>query len=98
MDSGDPFRHWISAFEVLRDYPLAPLRGDSAVPDAFRLDQHPRSAAADAEAGRLGPQRRQTQFMQARFQDFPRGQSVVGGAAIRSDAEENVTPRRLEPH
>ncbi len=47
------FVHGVPALEMLYDYALQQLGGDSSVPDAFRIDDDNRPAFAHAEARRL---------------------------------------------
>lgn len=69
---------------------FAPFRGDSAVPRAFRIDDHPGSAAADPQAGRLGSQRGYLKLRQPAFEVLPRSLSLFRGATVGSQAEKDM--------
>ena len=94
----DPLRDRTAVREVLGDDAFATLRGDAAVPDALGVNDHPRAAAADAQAGGFGAEGGDVEGFQSGFEEFPGGEAVVGGTAVGADAEEDVALRGLDFH
>jgi hypothetical protein len=94
----DPLAHRLAGGEMFGDDAFAAGGGDLAVPDAFGVNDHPGTAAADAEAGGFCTESGDTEDLKAGFECFPGGEAVGGRAAIGADAEEDVALRGLDFH
>lgn len=97
------FGYGFSADQVFLDDALEGFGGAGVVPGAFGVDDGDGAVVADAEAVDLGAIDAagvgQAQFLQARFQKFPRGQARLLGAALGFGlvaTEEDVAPDRAE--
>ena len=94
----DPFQNRLIAEEVFIDDAMALFRGHAAIPDALRIDQHPRAFAADSETCGLGSQDGNTKCFDALLQKLPCLKPMVFGAAVRSHAEEDMPLRSFDAH
>src|SRR5260370_993775 len=104
---GFRMRQWVSRENPLFDrFPFDQMllnetrnavRGHSAVPRSFGIDDHDRPAGTDAQAVDLGAiagvgprANREVFFLQFLLQHFPRGLADFGRAAIGAKAQEHV--------
>jgi hypothetical protein len=94
----DPFLDGLISYQVLLDDALASFRGHFAIPYAFWINEHPWAFAANAKAGSLGSQDRNSKLFDAILQNFPCLKPMAFGAAIRSHAEEKMALRGIDAH
>lgn len=94
----NPIGNWCVVQEVLIDDALASFGSDVPVPDPLGINDHPRPAGTNPEAGRLGAHRRDAKGLQLSLEQFPGRQPISGLTAIRSDTQKDVTRAGLKPH
>lgn len=94
----DPFLDGCISNQVLLDDAFASRWSHFSIPDALRIDDHPRALAADSETSGLGSQDRNSQPFDAFLQNLPCLKAMAFGAAIRSHAEENMPLRGIDAH
>jgi len=98
MGSHDPLGDGLVVCEVFAYDAFATGRGDLAVPNALRINDQPRAAAADAQASGFGAHGGNAEIFEAGFEDLPGREAVGGGAAVGADAEKNMTLRCIDVH
>ena len=85
-----PFLDRLILDDVLLEDALTTLRGDGAIPDAFRVNEEPRAADANAKASGLGAHEREIQFGAAALEVVPRVLTLLDRCAIGAEAEEEM--------
>jgi hypothetical protein len=94
----DPLGDRLVLCEMFADDAFATGWGDLAVPNAVGINDHPRAAAAHAQAGGFGAHRGDAEVFEPRLEHVPCGEAVGGGAAIGPDAEQHVATGVLDVH
>ena len=94
----DPFLDGRISNQVLLDDAFASCWSQFAIPDALRIDEHPWAFAANAKAGGLGSQDRNSKIFDALLQKLPCLKPLAFSTAIRSRAQEDMPLRGLNAH
>ena len=94
----DPFLDGCISNQVLLDDAFASCWSHLSIPDALRIDDHPRALAADSETCGFGSQDWNSQPFDAFLQNLPCLKPLGFSAAIRSHAEEDMPLRGLDAH
>ena len=90
VPQSDPFGNGAAFADMFGENPFAPLDRDAAVPNAFRIDDEPRTAGADAEALGLRPHDFEAEFPYPALKIIPNTRPLLHRRTLRADAEEKV--------
>ena len=85
-----PFLYRLILDDVFLEDAFAALEGDGTVPDAFRVNEQPWAAEADAQASCLGAHEGKIQFGAAALKVVPSGLTLFHRSAIGAEAEEEM--------
>jgi hypothetical protein len=96
MNARGPFLDRFILQNVLAENTVAALRRHFAVPDAFGIDQQPRSADADAKAAGLGSHDRQVKLPALPFQVLPGLLAIARIGAIGPEAKKEMASRAID--
>jgi hypothetical protein len=90
MGADGPVADGVALPDVFLEDAFATVGRDGAVPDAFRIDEEPRAADADAQAAGLGAHDGKLQFGAAPLEVIPGGLALLHRRAIGAEAKKEV--------
>jgi len=90
MGAYDPLGDWFSGNNVLLENSLATFRRDGSVPDAFGINEKPRSADTDLETPCLCPQGGEVKFSTTALEIIPSRLPFIHRRTIGAKTQEEV--------